>query len=70
MSYAKARKHNRVERREVERMAAFNGGFFITREKRNRIIAAAVGFMVLVFVKGIVLGCLFSRSGDCAGEDF
>lgn len=61
MSYARARQHHRVAERQVKQMAELSDGYFITRNKRDKLIAGAVVLLIVAFIKGIIIGYLFTR---------
>ncbi|MDR2939910.1 MAG: hypothetical protein LBV08_06245 [Clostridiales bacterium] len=55
-------RHYRVVKKEVENKTQNSPGIFIPEQKRNYIIIAAVVLAVVIFVKGLVLGAIFSHN--------
>lgn len=53
MAYARARKHYRVAEKEMDMVP---DGIFILDEDKTRIIIIAVIIMILVFIKGMIIG--------------
>ena len=62
MSYAKARKHHRVAKKSAQNNSV--KGIFLPHEHKNKLCILTVVFLIMVFIKGILLGFVIANNED------
>ena len=59
MASTKAHRHYRAAQKQSELQNA--RGVFVPEEKRTKVMALGVALLIVVFLKGILIGCLLGR---------
>jgi len=60
MSYAKAKKHYRAVKKQIEMSP--KKGIFIPKKKKNLAIGIGAAILLVVFIKGILFGYILGRN--------